>query len=100
MLLVALVEEKAIAIARLNLDPYSHNPLVARLRHLSVGSAWRKRGVGKLLVSQIVHKASQDHEILTLRTDNPEADKFYQALGFDPDSPMLYATHYLKLNSN
>lgn len=97
---MALVEGKVIAIAGLNQDPYAHNPTVARLRHLYVQSAWRGRGVGKLMVSQIISHASQHYRILTLRTDSLEADKFYRALSFKTNPSMAHATHYLKLENN
>ena len=100
ILLVALVEEKAIAICGLNRDPYSNNPAICRLRHLYVELSWRRSGVGSLLVSRIINEARKHYEILTLRTDTPEADMFYRTLGFKTniDSLMPHATHFFKLS--
>ena len=97
ILLMAAIEGKAIAIAGLNQDPYACNPSIGRLRHLYVESVWRRCGVGSLLVSQIIYQASKHYKMLTLRTDNPEADKFYRTLGFKTNPPILHTTHYLEL---
>lgn len=98
ILLAAFLKDRAIAICGLNQDPYSRNTTVGRLRHLYVESAYRRSGVGSLLVSQIITEAKQHYQILTLRTDNSEADKFYRTLGLEIDPPMPQSTHYLKLN--
>ena len=98
ILLTAMFEEKAIAICGLNQDPYSNSPVIGRLRHLYVELSWRRFGVGRLLVSRIINEANKHYEMLTLRTDASEADRFYQALGFKTNLLMPQTTHYLELN--
>ena len=97
-LLVASIENKAIAVCGLNQDPYSNNSAIGRLRHLYVESSCRRSGVGSLLVSRIISEANKHYKILTLRTDTLEADKFYRTLGFKTEPLMPQTTHYLKLN--
>ena len=97
-LFVALLQDVIIGIGGLNRDPYVNNPKIGRLRHLYVESAFRRRGVGRLLVSQIIHEASQHYQILTLRTDTTAAAKFYQKLGFKTQPNWEHTTHHLQLS--
>ncbi len=62
MLLTASVQGVIVGIGGLNQDPYFNNPKVGRLRHLYVESGWRKRGVGRLLVTQLIHAAKQYYQ--------------------------------------
>jgi GNAT superfamily N-acetyltransferase len=97
MLLAALAQGRVVGIGGLNRDPYFNDLKVGRLRHLYVGSAWRRRGVGRLLVTQLVHEASQHYQLLTLRTDTPAANEFYQKLGFKTHPLWEHTTHHLQL---
>ncbi|MEM8718049.1 MAG: GNAT family N-acetyltransferase [Cyanobacteria bacterium P01_G01_bin.39] len=74
MLLKASARGRIIGICGLNLDPYLKDSKIGRLRHLYVESAWRKQGVGLLLVTQLIHEAKQHYELLTLRADTSAAD--------------------------
>lgn len=94
----ALLQDVIIGIGGLNRDPYFNDPKIGRLRHLYIESAWRQHGVGRLLVNQIIHEASQHYQILTLRTDTTAADKFYQKLGFKTQPKWEHTTHHLQLN--
>ncbi|PMB17961.1 GNAT family N-acetyltransferase [Fischerella thermalis] len=97
MLLAASVQGTVVGIGGLNRDPYFNDLKVGRLRHLYVGSDWRRRGVGCLLVTQLVHEASQHYQLLTLRTDTPAANEFYQKLGFKTHPRWEHTTHHLQL---
>jgi GNAT superfamily N-acetyltransferase len=97
MLLAASVQGTVVGIGGLNRDPYFNNLKVGRLRHLYVGSDWRRRGVGRLLVTRLVHEASQHYQLLTLRTDTPTANEFYQKLGFKIRPCWEHTTHHLQL---
>jgi GNAT superfamily N-acetyltransferase len=98
MLLTASVQGVIVGIGGLNQDPYFNNPEVGRLRHLYVESGWRKRGVGRLLVTQLIHAAKQHYQLLTLRTDTLAAAEFYQKLGFKTHPSWEHTTHHLQLN--
>jgi GNAT superfamily N-acetyltransferase len=97
-LFIASSQERAIGICGLNRDPYFNDPKVGRLRHLYVESAWRGKGVGRLLVDRLIYEASQHYQLLTLRTDTPAADRFYQKLGFKTQGNWQHTTHHLQLS--
>lgn len=97
ILLKASVQGVVIGIGGLNRDPYFNDPHVGRLRHLYVASGWRRHGVGRLLVHQILHEAKQHYQLLTLRTDTLAAAQFYQTLGFKSQPHWEHTTHHLQL---
>lgn len=98
VLLTASSKGVVIGIGGLNRDPYFNDPKVGRLRHLYVGSGWRRCGVGRLLVNRLIHEASRHYYLLALRTDTPAADKFYQKLGFKTHPNWEHTTHHLQLS--
>jgi GNAT superfamily N-acetyltransferase len=97
ILLVASDRVRAIAIGGLNRDPYFNDPKIGRLRHLYVESVWRRQGIGSLLVDRLIREATKHYQLLTLRTDTPAADKFYQKLGFKTQPNWEHTTHHLQL---
>jgi GNAT superfamily N-acetyltransferase len=97
LILIASLSDVAIAIGGLNRDPYFNDLNVGRLRHLYVESVWRRHGVGSLLVDRLIQEARQHYQLLTLRTDTPEADRFYQKLGFKTYPNWEHTTHHLQL---
>jgi predicted GNAT family acetyltransferase len=54
--------------------------------------------VGRLLVDRLIYEASQHYQLLTLRTDTPAADRFYQKLGFKTQGNWQHTTHHLQLS--
>ncbi|XHX80612.1 MAG: GNAT family N-acetyltransferase [Stenomitos frigidus ULC029] len=99
ILLKASVQGAVIGIGGLNRDPYFNDPYIGRLRHLYIKSDWRKQGVGRSLVHQIIHEAKQHYQLLTLRTDTLAANQFYQKLGFKTDPNWEHTTHHLQLGT-
>jgi GNAT superfamily N-acetyltransferase len=97
VLLIASAQGAVVGIGGLNRDPYFNDPKVGRLRHLYVESAWRRHGVGRLLVTHLIHEANQYYQLLTLRTDTVTAAEFYQKLGFKTDPNWEHTTHHLQL---
>ena len=74
-----------IAVCGVNIDPYSADPGVARLRHLYVLAAWRRHGFGSRLVRHATeHAAFHSFRRMRLRTASPSAAVFYETLGFRP----------------
>jgi GNAT superfamily N-acetyltransferase len=62
------------------------------LYEIGVRSAWRRRGVGRRLLSTMVDWMGE-HGLVTawVLADNPEAERFYEACGFGPGSgPAVY----------
>lgn len=97
LLITASVQGIVVGLGGLNQDPYFNDPKVGRLRHLYVASDWRRCGVGRLLVTQLIHEANQHYQLLTLRTDTQEANQFYQKLGFKISPNWEHTTHHLQL---
>lgn len=96
-LFAATASDRVVGIGGLNRDPYFAGSKVGRVRHLYVESAWRRQGVGRLLVNQIIAEARNHYQLLTLRTDTAAADRFYHQLGFCPSSNWEHSTHHLQL---
>jgi GrpB-like predicted nucleotidyltransferase (UPF0157 family)/GNAT superfamily N-acetyltransferase len=85
---------RLIGICGLHVDPFLGDPSVGRVEHLYVLPAYRRRGIGTWLLTEIVAKASAHFARVRLRTR--QAPSFYEKLGFqkaeEPD-----ATHTLAL---
>jgi GNAT superfamily N-acetyltransferase len=60
---------------------------VGRVRRLYILPSARRAGVGRALMKTIVEAAKSHFKTLVLRTDNPDAAKFYESLGFLPEPP-------------
>lgn len=84
-----------IAIGGLNRDPYLPDGATGRVRHVYVLAAWRRLGVGRLLLDTIIAEARRHYRRLTLRTMTDEANRFYCALGFQTTPRLDGATHHL-----
>lgn len=97
VLLTASIQATIIGIGGLNRDPYSSTPAAGRVRHLYVQADWRRRGVGRSLMTCLICHARPHYQQLTLRTDSPTADRFYQTLGFQPCLHSQQSTHILHL---
>ncbi|MCA9006093.1 MAG: GNAT family N-acetyltransferase [Planctomycetaceae bacterium] len=81
-LFVAVEKDRVVGVCGLNRDPYSDDDRAGRVRRLYVLPECRRRGVGRLLVTEIINNSSGYFDQLRLRTDSPEADAFYCSLGF------------------
>ncbi|SFB11729.1 MULTISPECIES: GNAT family N-acetyltransferase [unclassified Bacillus (in: firmicutes)] len=86
-----------IAIGGLNIDPFSNNHKIGRLRRFYVATDYRRSGIGTLLLNTIVSEAKQHYEILVLNTKTEEADRFYNVFGFHRCSIHPNVTHELIL---
>lgn len=81
-LLAAYRDGRLAGIGGLNIDPYTQIAGVGRLRHLYVAKGARRRGVGAMLVRQILMAAEPHFSVVRLRTDSTDAAAFYTRLGF------------------
>ncbi|HEY2410328.1 MAG TPA: GNAT family N-acetyltransferase [Polyangiaceae bacterium] len=86
-----------VGICGLNRDPYANVNTVARLRHLYVMPHYRLCGVGRGLVAILLAHAAPNFRRVRLRTDRPDADRFYLALGFEKTSGDPESTHQIWL---
>jgi len=96
----ARIGSRLIGICGLNRDPYSMSPKIGRVRHLYVDPEFRRRGVGRMLVSRIIECAKRHFSSLRLRTLRADADQFYVTLGFHRVSDRVDVTHELRMPVN
>jgi len=95
----AWVDRRVVGVCGLNVDPYTAEEHVGRVRHLYVLSAFRRRGVGGRLIAEVIAAARGRFVALRLRTGNPEAARVYEAIGFRPSGPAADYTHVMELAS-
>ncbi len=86
-----------VGVCGLNVDPYADEPKVGRIRRLFVLNAYRGRGVGATLVRMAVAAAAGRFRRLRVRTENAQAGRLYERLGFLPVFGMADCTHVLEL---
>lgn len=86
-----------IAIGGIHQDPYLQRTDIGRIRHVYVLNAYRRHGVGRLLLDTLVEKAREHFSLLTLRTNTAAAAAFYEAIGFSSEPRFPDATHWLEL---
>ncbi|MBU8691024.1 GNAT family N-acetyltransferase [Priestia megaterium] len=90
-------EDILIAIGGINKDPFSTNKQIGRLRRFYVSKDYRRKGIGRSLVTRILKDASEHYERIVLYTDTEHADMFYSSLGFIKDNSFSKSTHSLNL---
>ena len=96
-LFTARIEGRLVGVCGLNVDPYSAEPRLGRVRHLYVLSAYRRRGIGRQLVAEVIAAARGRFDHLRLSTGNPAAARFYERLGFrSAEAP--HCTHVLDVS--
>lgn len=92
VLLAAYCDGKLAAVCGLGVDPYVEQRREGRVRHLYVAEAYRRQGVGRLLVKAIADKARLHFPVLNVRaTEN--AFEFYEKLGFHRVEGEEFMTH-------
>jgi ribosomal protein S18 acetylase RimI-like enzyme len=96
-LYAARVNGEVVGACGLNVDPYTAEGRVGRVRHLYVMEAYRRHGIGRRLVVEVIAAARGSFDRLRLRTANPEAARLYEALGFAPCAGEADCTHALDL---
>ena len=96
-LFAARIEGRLVGVCGLNVDPYSAEPRLGRVRHLYVLSAYRRRGIGRQLVAEVIAAARGRFDHLRLSTGNPVAARFYERLGFR-SAEAAHCTHTLDVN--
>jgi GNAT superfamily N-acetyltransferase len=96
-LFAARVDGHLVGVCGLNVDPYTAEERVGRVRHLFVMEAQRRHGIGRRLVAEVIAAARGSFDRLRLGTTNPEAARLYEALGFAPSGGEADCTHALDL---
>jgi GNAT superfamily N-acetyltransferase len=81
VLLACYDGEVLVGVGGLTVEP-DRSVRAMRLRRVYVRKAWRKRGVGRLLGEALMKRGFETTDLLTLNAGVPDADKFWEALGF------------------
>jgi N-acetylglutamate synthase-like GNAT family acetyltransferase len=85
-----------VAVGGLNIDPYTSDSQVGRLRHVYVKKNERRKGYASHLVRALVHLAHPSFHTVRLLTDTDGGAAFYESLGFERVSSTT-ASHELIL---
>jgi len=96
-LFAARMDGRLIGACGLNVDPYTPAPGVGRVRHLYVLTDYRRLGVGRRLVEQVLDAARGRFERLRLSTQNPAAAQLYERLGFERRIEAADHTHLMEI---
>jgi len=86
-----------VAIGGLNVDPYSEDSRVGRLRRFYVSANYRRTGVGSNLLKAIIARARTHFKVMVLHTDTEHGDRFYLSHGFLRVGMYPKSSHYIKL---
>lgn len=101
-LFIAQWHDRTVGVCGLNIDPdadpYATIIPTGRVRRLYVLQAYRRQGIGRALVKQVMAEACLSFDRLHVRTDSLIADRFYCSLGFTPCPDNCDATHSLDLS--
>ncbi|MBO1583101.1 GNAT family N-acetyltransferase [Bacillus sp. XF8] len=90
-------DEVLIGIGGINQDPYMKAKVVGRLRRFYISKAYRRKGIGNLLLRKILSDAKEHFQTVVLYTDTKQASQFYISNGFMKSEGYQGATHYLRL---
>ncbi|MDX7986490.1 GNAT family N-acetyltransferase [Xenorhabdus sp. 12] len=97
-LLGAFYDGTLIGICGLNNDPYELQARTGRIRHLYVGSNYRKMNIGTNLLNAIIEGTGQHFDFLN--TNAPRsAFSFYERIGFIRLNGINKVTHRLFLQA-
>jgi len=90
-------EDTLIGIGGLNQDSYTKTETIGRLRRFYISKAYRRKGLGNLLLKRILSDAREHFQIVVLYTDTERASQFYTSNGFLKSEEYKGSTHYVKL---
>lgn len=93
----AFTRDELVGVCGVNIDPFTKNVEVSRLRHLYVKISHRRLGVGRQIVAHACRSAGAHFRRIQLRTHSAEASRFYEQLGFVPEYAVPTVTHAREL---
>ncbi|ACT03516.1 GNAT family N-acetyltransferase [Paenibacillus sp. JDR-2] len=97
-LFIAIKDGDIVGVCGLNQDPLAGSKAVGRVRRLYVLPSVRRFGIGRLLMDSVIIEAKKYFQMLVLKTDNPNADLFYQSIGFFVKADSENYTHFVKFS--
>lgn len=86
--------ENLIGIGGLNVDPYTENNKIGRLRRFYISKDYRRTGLGNLLLNRLLSHAEKNFQIVVLHTDTKQGNAFYLANGFVRGNMYKGSSHY------
>ncbi|PGM51017.1 GNAT family N-acetyltransferase [Bacillus cereus] len=90
-------KEKLIGIGGLNQDPNTKDIKIGRLRRFYISKAYRRIGLGKLLLKQLLRHAEKYFHVVVLHTDTKQGNEFYCVNGFVKGEDYKGSSHYIRL---
>ena len=81
---VATLDGRICGVCGLNIDPFAGDARIGRVRRLYVSASSRRRGIGSAMMQTLMKDAAGTFRELQLRTHDPRAAAFYEAVGFTP----------------
>ena len=75
--------EALIGCGGINVDPYTNDPKLGRIRHVYVRESHRRSSVGTAIVTALLEGASIHFSRVRLKTETTAAVRFYEHLGFE-----------------
>lgn len=81
ILYAAYMGKLCIGVCGLNIDPYTNEKGIGRVRHLYVLEQFRHKGIATALLRRVIDQAKKNFKLLRLKS-TPSASKFYNKLGF------------------
>ena len=97
---VAALGGQAVGVCGLNMDPYTNDPSVGRVRRLYVAPAARRRGIGRGLVAAALAEARKSFCKVTLRTEKSDADLLFRAMRLERVEGVDAVTHQFMLHDS
>jgi ribosomal protein S18 acetylase RimI-like enzyme len=85
--------ERICAVCGLNRDPFAGDKSIGRVRRLYVSVKDRRNGIGTAVIEQLMSDARGVYTWVHLRTHDPEAAAFYEAIGFERVQGDAECTH-------
>ncbi|MBG9473788.1 GNAT family N-acetyltransferase [Priestia megaterium] len=92
-------QNKLIGVAGLNQNSYSQYANAGRVRRFYVSAQFRREGIGKRLLKEVIHYAENSYDSLVLYADTDEAKLFYERNGFKRVYNQHKITHEYKLKN-
>jgi len=91
--------EVLVGCGGVNIDPYTDNAKIGRVRHLYVLPAYRRKGIARSLVNEIINKSRHSFSVLRLRANslNIGSYDFYLSCGFQETKGNEFETHRMAL---
>jgi GNAT superfamily N-acetyltransferase len=89
----AMLEGQIRGVCGLNVDPFAADSRIGRVRRLYVSTSLRRQGIASAILGRLITDASDHFRQLHLRTFDPNACAFYEAVGFTPVPEQEHCTH-------